>query len=65
MKRTLSPVFRSWVTVLFTVLLCAPLVLAQQHALNKKILGGYFEEWSIYGAITTWPTFNKMALLTA
>ena len=50
MKRTLSPVFRSWVTVLFTVFLCAPLVLAQQHALNKKILGGYFEEWSIYGA---------------
>src|SRR3954465_6773043 len=50
MKRTSPAVFRSWVTVLLTVLLGAPLVLAQQHAHNKKILGGYFEEWSIYGA---------------
>jgi chitinase len=39
----------SWVIVLSAVVLFASLATAQQRA-TKKILGGYFEEWSIYGA---------------
>ena len=42
--------YRTWVIVLSTLICLASLATAQQRAAQKKILGGYFEEWSIYGA---------------
>jgi chitinase len=41
---------RTWVIVLSALMLCASLAGAQQRPRHAKILGGYFEEWSIYGA---------------
>jgi chitinase len=42
--------YRTWVIVLSCLLCFASLATAQQRATQNKILGGYFEEWSIYGA---------------
>jgi chitinase len=50
MKQTVPRFYHRWALALITLLLCAPLVPAQQSAPTKKILGGYYEEWSIYGA---------------
>jgi chitinase len=50
MKHTSPRSYRSWAILLLVVFLGAPVLLAQQRAQSRKILGGYFEEWSIYGA---------------
>ena len=50
MKQTVPCSYHRWALALLTLLICAPLLLAQQSAQSKKILGGYYEEWSIYGA---------------
>jgi chitinase len=50
MKHTSPRSYRSWAILLLVVFLGAPVLLAQQRTQSRKILGGYFEEWSIYGA---------------